>query len=48
MHLKMVESLEQRIRSERDYFEGDGCQQVQKLVFDQMTAPVPEIMDESL
>jgi hypothetical protein len=32
------------MRAEGDYFEPEGL----KLVFDQITAPVPEIMDGSL
>jgi hypothetical protein len=33
---------------ERHYFEGDGGAVGPKLLFDQMAAPVPEIMDGSL
>jgi hypothetical protein len=34
------------MRAEGDYFEGDGGQYAQS--FDQMTSPVPEIMDGCL
>jgi hypothetical protein len=33
---------------EGDYLEGYGGQKAQKLFFDQMAAPAPEIMDGSL
>jgi hypothetical protein len=39
---------EQRIRTEADYFEGDGGSVGSNLVLDQMASPVPEIIDGSL
>jgi hypothetical protein len=42
---KWQEVWERCIHVEGDYFEGDGGT---KLVFDQIAAPVPEIMDGSL
>jgi hypothetical protein len=41
---KRMKRWDRCIRAERDYFEGDGGQ----LIFDQMEAPVSEIMDGSL
>jgi hypothetical protein len=41
---KWQKFCEQCICAEEDYFEGDGP----KLVFDQMAAPVPRIIDGSL
>jgi hypothetical protein len=44
----MAEVLGTCIHVERDYFNGTAGQLGPKLVFDQMAAPIPEIMDVSL
>jgi hypothetical protein len=46
MHLKKWQNRwEWYIRVEGDWFKGGGGQIGPKLVFDQMTAPIPEVMD---
>jgi hypothetical protein len=42
---KWQKRWERCIRSEGDYFKSDGDQQGPRLVFDQMAASIPEIMD---